>query len=128
MRLNAAIEREKLGTSTKKPLAVLCYQHHTEMLSKQHSATAEAFLYVCRQPTCLICYKTSQGYFINAEDAKTMEQEIAPRVHCPQDERPMYLAKVMPERSSFRLWKCPECNATRTSEESSHGLRKRMRA
>jgi len=33
----------------------------------------------------------------------------------------LYLAEARPERS-FRLWKCPECNALRTNGEFSNAL------
>jgi len=32
---------------------------------------------------------------------------------------PKYLAEVRPEKKSFRLWKCPECDAIRTNGEIS---------
>jgi hypothetical protein len=31
----------------------------------------------------------------------------------------MYLAEVRSEKKSFRLWKCPECDAIRTNGEIS---------
>jgi transposase-like protein len=95
---------------------------------KLHSEAAEKPLHVCAEPGCLIRYNSSDGYFIATEDAKTIEQEMVPRVSCPNDEHPMYLAEVRPEKRSFRLWKCPKCNASRTNEESSPGLGKKMGA
>jgi ribosomal protein L37AE/L43A len=42
------------------------------------------------------------------------------------DGMPMYLVEVLPERKSFRLWKCPKCamnhaknSMSRTNEELS---------
>ena len=122
------LRTERVGTRTRKDLRVLCYQHHTEMLLKLHSEPAEKLLYVCKEPGCLIRYKSSDGYFIDTEDAKTIEQEMSPRVSCPNDEHPMYLAEVRHERPSFRLWKCPECNASRTNEEPSPGQGKKRGA
>jgi hypothetical protein len=90
------------------------------MLLKRRSEPAEAFLYVCRESGCFIRYSNSQGYFVEPQDGATSEPEIKPGVHCPEDGRLMYLAKVRPERKSFRLWKCPECNATRTNGEFSN--------
>lgn len=55
----------------------------------------------------------------NKQDADTTEPDIRPRVSCPNDGHLMYLAEVRPERKSFRLWKCPECNTIRTNEELS---------
>ena len=98
------------------------------MLLKLSSEPAEKLLYVCAEPGCLIRYNSSAGYFLDTEDAKTIEQEMAPRVSCPNDEHPMYLAEVRPERRSFRLWKCPECNASRSNEESLHGFGKKVEA
>jgi hypothetical protein len=84
------------------------------MLLEFGSERLEALLYACREPGCLIRYDSSHGYFIDTKDAKTIEQEMVPHVSCPGDTHPMYLAEVRPERRSFRLWKCPECNASRT--------------
>ncbi len=85
-------------------------------------------LYACQVPGCLIRYDMARGYFLDTEDLKTIELEILPRVRCSKDGHYMYLAQVMPERSSFRQWKCPECDETRNNEESSAGLGKKMGA
>jgi hypothetical protein len=116
------------GTCMGQDLHILCYQHHQEMPAKACSESTESLEYVCRTPGCLIRYESSRGYFIDTADKKAVEQEILPRVRCPSDGRPMYLAKVQPEKGSFRLWKCAECGATRTNEESSDGLGKKMGA
>ncbi len=123
-----ASEKETLGTSTRKDLHVLCYQHHTEMLLRLLSKPAEGLLYACREPGCLVRYRSLDGYFIDPKVAKTIDQEITPRVSCPDDGHFMYLDEVMPQRRSFRLWKCPECNESRTNEETSGGLEKKMGA
>lgn len=123
-----ASEQERLGTSTRRDLHVLCYQHHTEMLLRLFSEPAEGLLYACREPGCLVRYHSLDGYFIDPTVVKTIDQEITPRVSCPNDGRLMYLAEVMPQRRSFRLWKCPECNGSRTNEETSGGLEKKMGA
>jgi hypothetical protein len=123
-----ASERERLGASTGEDLHVLCYQHHTEMLLSLLSEPAEGLLYACREPGCLVRYYSLHGYFIDTKDAKTIEQETTPLVNCGNDGRLMYLAEVMPQRSSFRRWKCPECNGSRTNEETSGGLEKKMGA
>ena len=107
------------GSSTRKDLHVLCYQHHTEMLLRLISEPEERLLYACREPGCLFRYDSSNGYFVDAKEAKTREQETTPRVTCSNDGQLMYLAEVMPEKRSFRLWKCPECNRSRTNEETS---------
>jgi hypothetical protein len=123
-----ASEQERLGTGTGKDLRVLCYQHHTEMLLRLLSESAEGVLYACQEPSCLVCYDSSDGYFIDTKNLKIIDEEIKPRVICPNDGHFMYLAEVMPQRRSFRLWKCPECNANRTNEETSGGLEKKMGA
>ncbi len=92
------------------------------------SGAAEDVLYACQVPGCLIRYDMARGYFLDTEDLKTIELEIRPRVSCPNDGHQMYLGQVNPERSSFRLWKCPECNQSRTNEEASGGTGKKMGA
>jgi hypothetical protein len=89
------------------------------MVPKSRSDPVETFLYACQKPGCFVCYDSAQGYFINKQDADTTEQEISPRVSCRNDGHLMYLAELRPERKSFRLWKCPECNTIRTNEELS---------
>lgn len=76
-------------------------------------------LYACEERGCLVRYGSRLGYFLETKDSKTLEEEILPHVMCPQDDYPMYLAQVLPERRSFRLWKCPECNTSLTNEDSS---------
>ncbi len=126
---NMVNERERLGTSTRKDLHVLCYQHHTKMLFRPLSESAEGMLYACQEPGCLIRYDISHGYFLETKDAKTVELEIIPRVSCSNDAQRMYLAEVMPERRSSRLWKCPECNQSCINNENASGeLGKKMGA
>jgi hypothetical protein len=80
---------------------------------------AETFLYACREPGCFIHYSGSQGYFIEPQNGAGSESETKPGVHCPKDGCLMYLAEVRPEKKSFRLWKCPECDGIRTNGEIS---------
>jgi hypothetical protein len=98
------------------------------MLLEFGSEPREALLYACREPGCLIRYDSSHGYFVDTQDTITIEREMTPRVSCPNDGQLMYLARVLPERRSFRLWKCPECNNSLTNEDSSQGLGKKMGA
>jgi len=124
-----ASETERLGISTRKELRVLCYQHHSEMLPRLLREPVEELLYACREPACPVLYDSLHGYFLDPKVAKTIELEITPRVSCPKDGQFMYLAEVMPQRRSFRLWKCPQCNGRRTNgEETSGGLGKKMGA
>src|SRR5438132_1123912 len=98
------------------------------MLAKLPTESAERALYVCREADCPVRYDSSQGYFIDTNVVETIEREITPRVTCPTDGQLMYLAEVKPERKSFRLWKCPECNNTLSNEEASGGLEKKIGA
>jgi len=123
-----ASEKERSGISTGKHVHVLCFQHHSEMVANPLSESAQGVLYACREPGCLVRYDSSRGYFIGGNSVETIEREITPRVTCSVDGQPMYLAEVMPERKSFRLWKCPECKETRTNGETSDGLEKKMGA
>ena len=85
-------------------------------------------IYACREPSCLIRYDTSAGYIFAADDARTIQEERMPRVSCPKDAQLMYLAEVTPEKRNFRLWKCPQCDGSRTNQEDSDGLGKKMGA
>jgi len=114
-----ATKKGRQGTSTRKDLHVLCYEHHTEMLLECRREPTETFLYACREPGCFIHYYSSQGYFIEPANGDRSEPEIKPGVHCPKDGVVMYLAEVRPEKKSFRLWKCPECDGIRTNGEIS---------
>jgi hypothetical protein len=115
---------ERWGTRTHENLGVLCFQHHTGMVLKPSSTSSETSLYACPVPGCLILYDASRGYFVSSQAPNPEEQEIMPRVICPNDGSFMYLAQVLPEKRSFRLWKCPKCDARLTSEDSSQGLGK----
>jgi len=110
-----ATKNERLGTSTEKIFHVLCYEHHSEMLLESEGS-AETFLYVCREPGCFIHYNSSQGYSSSPKMGTRSESEIKPGVHCPKDER-LCTREVRPEKKSFRLRKCPECDAIRTNGE-----------
>jgi hypothetical protein len=116
------------GTSTQKDLHVLCYQHHSEMGLLANGEAAGTQQYGCREPGCLIRYNSSAGYLFDTESAGSVEEEMTPRVFCSNDEQLMYLAEVRREIRSFRLWKCPQCEATRTSGDSSTGMEKKMGA
>jgi hypothetical protein len=126
---NMVTERQRLGTSTRKDLHVLCYQHHTEMPLRLLSEPAEGLVYTCQEVGCLVRYDSSHGYFLDTKDAKTIEQETTPHLSCSNDGQLMYLAEVMPERRSFRRWKCPECGLSYINDgETSGGLGKKMGA
>lgn len=113
-----ASQKKGLGTGTQTNLHVLCYQHHREMLPKLQAETGKPAVYVCQEVGCLVCYDVSSGYFLDTEDQKIVEQELKPRTRCSKDGRFMYLAEVRPEQRSFRLWRCPECGASHSHQES----------
>ena len=94
-------------------LHALCYEHHVKMgmtgLVKQTE-------YACPEPDCSVRYSPSNGYFLAPEHGQ-VESYLTPRVTCPRDGQPMYLAEINEEKRSFRLWRCPQCDASRTNEE-----------
>jgi hypothetical protein len=99
-------------------LSALCYEHHIPMSFGQvvlqtNGERASIFAYTCQEPDCLVHYDSSRGYFIVDQNGNGNKQEATPDIRCPHDGAFMYLAEVMPERRSFRLWKCPQCNLNR---------------
>jgi hypothetical protein len=99
------------------------------MLLRVLDESAERLLYACKEPGCLIRYAGPQGYFLDTEDAKTIEMELIPRVNCSNDGHRMYLVEALPQRRNYRLWQCPECNQGRANdEENSGGLGKKIGA
>jgi len=98
------------------------------MLLAPPAGPVAGLLYACREPSCLVRYNAFDGYSIDTKDAKTIEEEKPPRVNCPNEGQLMYLAGVSPQNSSFRLWKCPECLQSRTNEDISGELGKKMGA
>ena len=104
-------------------LQPLCYEHHTEMtlvqIDSANGATVTAEpRYACPVSDCPVCYTSAAGYFLATRDRDQVENEILPRVRCPQDAAPMYLAEVRPQERSFRLWRCPLCQAVSTSGQT----------
>ncbi len=85
---------------TRKEFYPLCYGHHQEMMPNQFnlhntSDPSQTTAYACREPGCLVRYDSSSGH----------------------DGTSMYLAEVQPQNTSYRLWRCPQCEASRTNEE-----------
>ncbi len=114
------VRREGRVPVREKSFTHFCYEHHTEMLPKLQRESPETHSYACREPGCFIHYDDARGYFVETQDAATIEPEIKPGIRCPKDGHLMYLAEVHPERKSFRMWKCPECNRIQTNEEWSN--------
>jgi hypothetical protein len=101
-----------------KQLHPLCHEHHIEMKLNEILVTAgsertQLLAYACPEPGCWVHYSNSQGYFISSQNGT--DTDSMPRVRCEQDGMPMYLAEVLPERRSFRLWKCPQCDMCHAS-------------
>jgi hypothetical protein len=88
------------------------------MLPKLQAETGKPPVYVCQEGGCLVRYQASGGYSLDTDNRNIIEQEIKPRVRCSRDGLFMYLAEVRPEQRSFRLWKCPECDASYSHQPS----------
>lgn len=104
-------------------LQPLCYEHHTEMrpvpvVSGNGANPAQETKYACQESDCPVCFTSAEGYFVATHETAQIEKEILPWVRCPHDEVPMYLGEVRPQERSFRLWKCPLCGATSTSNHA----------
>jgi hypothetical protein len=103
-----------------KELHPLCHEHHVEMTLNQILVTTgrertQVLAFACPEPDCGVHYSNSQGYFISTQNGTGTDTDSLPRVRCEQDGMPMYLAEVLPEKKSFRLWKCPQCNMCHAS-------------
>ena len=90
-------------------------------MSLELRSESQDALFRCQEPGCPIRYNTSGGYFLDTQDKKALAEEILPRVFCSLDKSPMYLAETQTKSKSYRLWKCPECGASRTNESISDG-------
>ena len=94
-------------------LQALCHEHHVKLeptLLGLGDQDAPAVVLACRKPTCPVHYNSSQGYFVRSENGHATLTDFVAHVMCMNDGMPMYLAEVLPEKGSFRLWKCPVCN------------------
>ncbi|PYU01955.1 MAG: hypothetical protein DMG38_01915 [Acidobacteria bacterium] len=104
-----------------KNLRVLCYEHHVQMkmpgvFTRMEDLATLTSAYSCPEAHCVVRYTPSNGYFACAKQVQA-ELDLMPRILCPRDVRPMYLAETNPVKSDFRLWRCPQCDSTRTNEE-----------
>ena len=92
----------------------LCYEHHFPMtLPGSVIVSPDLVAYACPYPGCSICYQVSRGYFTGApETANPLLISAPPRIPCPVDSHPMYLAETQREYLSYRLWRCPICGAS----------------
>jgi hypothetical protein len=78
--------------------------------------STETPAYACSARDCAVHYTPSEGYFVAGEQGQ-VELDVISRVKCPRDGQPMYLAEINPQKRAFRLWRCPQCDASRTNEE-----------
>jgi hypothetical protein len=101
----------------------LCHEHHLEMsltqvpLQTSSEPAHQTLVYACPEPDCFVHYDNSRGYFIVTYNGNEIDRDMMPAVLCSQDESPMYLAEVLQEQSSFRLWRCPVCNSKRRNND-----------
>jgi hypothetical protein len=114
------------ATQPSKELRALCHEHHVEMrlnqsLSNSEGDATQTLAYACTDPDCPVHYNTSRGYFILSQDGNMNELDMVPGVRCPHDGTPMYLAEIDHWKRDFRLWRCPQCEASRSNEEGLTG-------
>jgi hypothetical protein len=115
------------ATQPSKELRAFCHEHHVKMRLTQSLLNSEGnptqtLAYACTEPDCLVHYNISRGYFLLSQNGNTNELDMVPRVRCPHDGTPMYLAEIDLEKRCFRLWICPQCDGRRTNEEGLIGL------
>jgi hypothetical protein len=104
-----------------KQLHALCHEHHIEMrltdvLTKGEGPPTQMSAYACTVGDCTVRYTVSNGYFNTGSNGQ-VERDMTPHVICPRDGRRMYLAETNLAKRAFRLWRCPQCDSTRTNEE-----------
>jgi hypothetical protein len=101
-------------------LHLLCHEHHVNMRRTEIALMIEgeptSTAYACPVTDCSVRYDASHGYYI-AKECGLMERDMTPRHTCPDHGQFMYLAETNLEEWSFRLWRCPRCDATRTNGE-----------
>jgi hypothetical protein len=110
------------ATQPSKELRALCHEHHVEMRLNQNllnseGDTTQTLAYGCTKIDCLVRYNIHRGYFILSQSGNTNELDMVPRVRCPHDGTPMYLAEIDVEKRDLRVWRCPKCDGRRTNEE-----------
>jgi len=115
------------ATQPGKELRALCHEHHVEMRLNQSlvnnaGKAKQTLTYACTERDCLVHYNVFRGYFILPQDGNMNQMDRVPRVRCPHDGTPMYLAQIDLEKRGFRLWRCPQCDGRRTNEECLIGL------
>lgn len=119
---NGAVRPPLPTTHLGRELHALCHEHHVEMrlielVIQTQGRSTQAFVYACPQPNCAVHYSPANGYFIASRGGE-VELDMTPYVACARDGQQMYLAEINPEKRDARLWRCPQCNASRSNEES----------
>jgi hypothetical protein len=87
----------------------------TGVFAKTEGPPTQTLAYACPVPDCVVHYTVSNGYHIDGNDGH-VEGDMTPRVTCARDGRRMYLAETNRAKRAFRLWRCPQCDSTRTNE------------
>ena len=110
------------ATQPSKQFHPLCHEHHVgmkvnEKIVKSNGKGAESRSYICTESDCLVHYSKNRGYFVLNGNGKPNGLEMVPKVTCRRDGMPMFLAEVNRKKKSYRLWRCPQCNETRTSDD-----------
>jgi hypothetical protein len=103
-----------------KEFQAFCHEHHMEMkltdvVLQAEGRSTQISAYACPRPECAVHYTPSNGYFLVTKQGQ-LELDSTPRVRCPHDGQPMYLAELKSQQRNFRLWRCPKCDATRTND------------
>jgi len=75
-----------------------CYEHHVEMrmveaFVESVGPQTHASAYACPHPDCGVHYAPQNGYFVLPKNGRA-ELDMTPRVTCPRDGQPMYLAET----------------------------------
>ena len=102
-------------------LQPLCHEHHLEMRLTQvplqtGSEPSQTLVYACPEPDCLVHYNSTGGYFALLHNGNGIDRDMMPELVCSQDGLPMYLAESDLRKRAFRLWRCPQCNSSRSEE------------
>jgi hypothetical protein len=108
------------GPQPGRELLPLCHEHHVKMRVsnlKSEGRETQTVAYACTESDCPVHYNISSGYYMLSRDRNLGELDMVPKISCPRDRTPMYLAEIDPEKRSFRLWRCPVCDLTLTNEE-----------
>src|SRR2546429_484035 len=104
------------GTAPDTKLQPLCYEHHSKMMLRKLATNGNGLAFACREPSCVVHYSSSEGYYLGAQDLHpVMQDSMSPHHHCSRDGFPLYLLEVQPKHPSFRLWRCPKCGMSRAA-------------